>query len=501
MKQKCINFDWLQVWTYEPVWFTCADSYRDAGWIVKERSFGTRIFEEVLTLIDKQGRPFVEICRNPKSKKSQGGIILDRACSIRLVNQVCYSPNALQLLMEFLRDFGFEYKNGKLCGIQRIDIAMDFTSFDVLEDSPQIFVNDYMSGKYSKVTQPQVRAVGVDGYLWKRYNSLSWGSPSSMVSTKMYCKTQEMAEVREKPWIRQAWVDSGILANSLDETPVWRIEFKLTSECHEWINEDGCTIHNTLEAWSSEANLMSFYRGLIAKYFDFRIVDPTRSKYKADPVDLWRWPKGVQRALPRRKEYFRDTGRAELILMNQLDRLKDTATTQAELTSLAEVKQMVYSLYASKKFVSPLPNNTPDQSVYNTLQIIRCLRDSATMMQDEALTTTESMIVQMHEDLKGAIDRQTLWKSLFPSSRTGVQLSDFLTEWSAKGWFVKECKRLKTKWLQQCQREGVTIPLLAIFRELYPAGKTREIELRHLREFYRRNGEEPQEDADEVGRS
>lgn len=495
MKPKCINFDWVQVWSYEPVWLNSAWSYRDVGFIVKERSYGTRIFNEVLTLIDKNGIPFVEICRDPKSKKSQGGIIPDRACSIRLVNQQCYSPNALQDLISFLQDLGFEYKNGRLCGIQRLDIAMDFARFDALEDSPQLFVNDYMAGKYAKVTQPQVRAVGVDGYLWKRYNSLSWGSTSSMVSTKMYCKTQEMAEVREKPWIRQAWVDSGILESSLDETPVWRIEFKLTSECHEWINEDGVIIHNTLEAWSSEANLISFYRGLIGKYFDFRYVEREKSKYKATPVDLWRWPKGVQRALPRRKEHFRDTGRAELILMNQLDRLRDGATTQSQITSISEVKQMVYALYASKKLNTPLPANTPDQSIQHTLDVIRCLKEESTMMQEEALSTTEAMITQMWGSLKAAIERQTLWKSLFPSSRTGVQLSDFLTEWSAKGWFVKECERLKLNWLQQSQLNGSVLPLLAIFRELYPQGKTREIELRHLREYYARNGGEPYEET------
>lgn len=491
MKQKCINFDWVQVWTYEPTWLSSADNYRDAGFVVKERSYGTRIFEEVITLIDTHGIPFVEICRNPKSKKSNGGILPDRACSIRLVNQQCYTPNALQELLSFLRDFGFEYKNGRLCGIQRLDIAMDFTHFDALEDRPQQFVNDYMAGKYSKVTQPQVRAVGIDGYTWKRYNSLSWGSTSSMVSTKMYCKTQEMAEVREKPWIRQAWVDSGVLESSLDETPVWRIEFKLTSECHEWIDEDGVVIHNTLEAWSSEANLISFYRGLIAKYFDFRHVDPTKSKYKAEPVDLWRWPKGVQRAMPRRKEHFRDTGRAEIILMNQLDRLRDGATTQSELTSISEVKQMVYGLYASKKLNTPLPASTPDQSVQKTLEVIRCLRDTSNMAQEEALNTTESMIVQMWEQLKAAIERECLWKSLFPSSRTGVQLSDFMDEYSAKGWFVTECNRLVFKWLQQSQINGSPLPLLAIFRELYPQGKVREIEIRHLREVYARN--EPDE--------
>ena len=517
MNEKCINFDWLQVWTYEPMWLHSADDYRQAGWVVKERSFGTRIFNEVLTLIDKQGIPFVEICRNPKSKKSQGGIIVDNACSIRVVNQQCYTPNILGELRNFLEQNGFYYKHERLCGIQRIDLAMDFTRFDVLEDTPQKFVNDYMAGMYSKVTQPRVRAVGIDGYSFKRYNSLSWGSTSSMVSTKMYCKTQEMAEVKEKPWIRQAWVDSGILASSLDETPVWRIEFKLTSECNEWVQEDtGLIIHNTIESWSSEDNLMSFFHGLMNHYFDFRIVDTTKSKYKADPVDLWRWPKGVGRFIPRRKEHFRDTGRAELILMNKLDRLKEQATTTTSLNALMQVKDMVKMVYGIKKETHAinLQNGTdnelrlpkmltPDISIDIVHDIINTCRalSSDSLEKQMSLDVVDATITQLQQTIKQAGERMVLWKSLFPSSRTGVQLSQFVDEYSAKGWFVKECNLLKQRYLEQCEFAQTSLPLLAIWRDLYPAGKVREIELKHARKWYQRNELGAMaEETDEVGR-
>lgn len=503
MIPKCINFDWVQVWTYEPTWLNSYHDYEAAGWIVKVRSYGTRIFNEVITLIDKQGIPFCEICREPKSRKSQGGIIVDRACSIRLVNQQCYSPNAIGELIKFLEDFGFSYKKDKLCGIQRIDLAMDFTQFDALEDSPQLFVNDYMAGRYAKVNQPKVRAVGIDGYSFKRYNSLSWGSTSSMVSTKMYCKTQEMAEVKEKPWIRQAWVDSGILHDSLDDTPVWRIEFKLTSECNEWIDEDGVVIHNTIEAWNAETNLMQFFRGLMAHYFDFRYVDPTKSKYKADQVDLWRWPIGVGRATPRRKEKFRDSGRAELILLNKLDRMKEQAVDITSLTALNEVKQMVYSIYGAKKLGSQEePKLCGEDAIKTTNEVLLAARQIATDLDEQcSLDTTMAALWQRYDAIKEAIDISALWKSLFPSSRTGVHLSDFLSEYSAKGWFVVECNRLKERYLEHCEFAETKVPLLQIWRELYPAGKVREIAQQKALEWYRQNIElNGHEEPDEVGR-
>ena len=506
MKEKCINFDWVQVWTYEPVWLSCAEAYRAAGWVVKERPYGTRIFNEVMTLFDKQGVPFVEICRNPKSKKSEGGIISDKACSIRLVNQSCYSPTAIKDLISFLEDYGFSYKHDKLCGIQRLDIAMDFTKFDVLEDSPQRFVNDYMAGKYSKVTQPRVRAVGIDGYAFKRYNSLSWGSTSSMVSTKMYCKTQEMAEVKEKPWIRQAWVDAGVLNSSTDETPVWRIEFKLTSECHEWIDEDGVVINNTLEAWSSEQNLMHFVKGLMEHYCDFRIVSE-KSKYKADKVDMWRWPLGIGRAKPRRKEHFRDTGRAELILMNKLDRMKDVAMSTTDLTALLAVKQMVLALYRQKKDNYRIDAGaiTPAGELQRTIEILRNTKANANNDMDTqySIENTIAAVEQVSQTLTMAMECETLWKSLFPSSRTGVQLSDFTSEYSAKGWFVSECKRLKIKHKQMCEFAEVDVPLLQAYREIYPEQLQREIYDSKMEELYWRNevkqGRQPEE-PDEVGR-
>lgn len=505
MKEKCINFDWLQVWTYEPYWLTCADSYRDMGWVVKERSWGTRIFREVLTLIDRMGKPFVEICRNPKSKKSEGGIIQDNAVSIRLVNHACYSPTAINDLAQFLQDSGFEYKDGKLAGIQRIDIALDFAKFDVLEDSPQLFVNDYMSGKYSKVTQPNVRACGVDGYAWKRYNSLSWGSPSSMVSTKMYCKTQEMAEVKEKPWIRQAWVDAGILTNSLDETPVWRIEFKITGECHQWIDEDGLIINNTLQSFASETNLMSCVKGLLDHYFDFRIVDCRVPKYKAQKVDLWRFPKGTIRALPRRKEHFRDTGRAELILMNKLDRMREQASTTTDLSSIMQVKQMVLSLYRTKKELATITDGLTEaqkQNVLSNAKIVRCTQTdyqrtqeiliaannlAQTAEESNAVYDTYTMVRQMWQTISDAMDRETLWKSLFPSSRTGVQLSDFLDEYSAKGWFVTECNRLKQRYMELQSMCDTPLSLLSIYYDLLPKGMSEEIAKTHFVELYYKN--------------
>lgn len=486
--QKCINFDWVQVWTYEPTWISSADSFRAMGWIVKERSFGTRIFEDVLTLIDKHGIPFVEVCRRPKSRKSQGGIINDKATSIRLVNQACYSPKAIQDLITFLQDCGYHYKHDKLAAIQRIDLCIDFTKFDVLKDSPQLFVNDYMTGKYSKVTQPRVRAIGIDGYTFKRYNSLSWGSPTSMVSTKMYCKTQEMAEVKEKPWIRQAWVDSGILANSLDETPVWRIEFKITGECHEWIDEDGVIIHNTLDSMTSEVNIMAYMKGLIDHYFDFRIVNPNESKYKANKVDMWRWPKGVTRALPRRKEHFRDTGRAELILLNKLDRLRDTAGTITDLASIKSVKDMVLNMYYHKKNDTPtIPPHTTKVEYDRVQDILQALQDTTDVTHVAAIEDTSAQLAQLWHNLHGAMEREVLWKSLFPSSSTGVHLSDFLIPESPKGWFVVECNGLKQSYLQLTNETHTTKSLMQIYNEIAPEQRTREIEQRKWNELYYKN--------------
>ena len=76
---KILNIDWLEVYCAEPQDTPLtADYFKEQGNDVEERKYGTPIYQEMFT-IKRNGRPYIEVRRNPYSKISQGGIMLDNA--------------------------------------------------------------------------------------------------------------------------------------------------------------------------------------------------------------------------------------------------------------------------------------------------------------------------------------------------------------------------------------------------------------------------------------
>ena len=273
---RCVNIDWLEIFCLENVSeIPDAQFFRDHGFVVKAREYGTPQYAEMFT-IESKGYDFIEIRRNPYSKKTQGGLFLDNACHIRLSNRTCYEESPINILRTFLIQFGYTLK-----GITRIDICSDFINFDN-GLNPQNLIKRYMSGQLAKVNQSRISAHGKDSFVDRTWNSLSWGSEKSMVSTKLYNKTLEMAEVSEKPYIRQAWYLAGIIPDMDDrETIVWRLEFSIRSEAKQWIEltdeskekPHKSAMNNTLHCYDDRDKLFTIHFSLASHYFHFKIVE------------------------------------------------------------------------------------------------------------------------------------------------------------------------------------------------------------------------------------
>ena len=71
-KTRCVNIDWLEVYCLESnERFPCnADYFRSRGFIVHEREYGTRQYNEMFTLEDERRNKWLEIRRNPASGSS-----------------------------------------------------------------------------------------------------------------------------------------------------------------------------------------------------------------------------------------------------------------------------------------------------------------------------------------------------------------------------------------------------------------------------------------------
>lgn len=298
--KRCINLDWLEVYALEPVARqNNAQFFQEKGWHVSEREYGTRIYNEMFTLHDSQtDYRLIEVRRNPK-QQGEGSVLPINASHIRLTNRTCYYENAAQIMEDFLRKYEYEFVS-----IYRVDIALDFVTFD-FGDNPAKFIRRYMEGKYSKINQGKVHAHGDDQWSQREWNSLSWGSPHSQISTKMYKKSRELAEVGDKPYIRYAWFVSGLIDNPytlcrlrrggyLDYPDIWRVEFSIKSNVKGWFRyeKDGQkkvkrSIRNVLSMYKGSEALLTMFASLQDHYFHFRIFEKGKRKYECERKKLF----------------------------------------------------------------------------------------------------------------------------------------------------------------------------------------------------------------------
>lgn len=302
---RCINLDWLEVYAVEPV-SGCrdADYYRSAGYLVTEREYGTRVYLEMFTLEGSDGLPLLEIRRAPKSSSALQGILDPHGCHIRLVNRSCYFDHAAAILSEFIERHGYT-----LSRITRVDICLDFERFDS-GDLPREFLRRYLTGKYAKINQANISAHGTDAWDGRTWNSVSWGTPKSQIGTKFYNKTQELAEGRDKPYIRHAWFASGLTDHPTDcikyrpdgsvyQPEIWRVEFSIRSSVKGWfiIEQDGDrkrkrSIRNTLQMYDGRPALVSLFASLSDHYFNFKHYERDKRKDRCRDKALFEWKAG-----------------------------------------------------------------------------------------------------------------------------------------------------------------------------------------------------------------
>lgn len=281
-RARCVNLDWLEVCALEPINEPRdPDYYRSRGIVVHERDYGTKVWGEMFTLLDDDHLGWIEVRRAPKSD-----IIAQNITHLRLTNRACYFPNAADLMQEFLDTHGYEFHH-----IVRVDVCLDLERFDY-GDKPRDFLRRYMQEKYSKINQGTIASHGDDRWEGRIWNSVSWGSPTSDVGTKFYCKTLELYDPITKrygkPYIRQSWqayglVDDAATVTKTDDngkqyTPeIWRIEFSIRSSVRRWflIRLDGDdskkqSIRNTLDMYNTPEKLTIMFAALQRHYFRFK---------------------------------------------------------------------------------------------------------------------------------------------------------------------------------------------------------------------------------------
>lgn len=330
---RCINLDWLEVYCLEsPYMPITAEYFQKQGWNVKRRAYGTRQYQEMFTLCWGDFGIY-EVRRNPLSKKSQGGIFPDEACHIRLCNRQNYCPQPIESLIQFLRSNRITFKS-----ISRFDLAMDFYEFDYNHKTPEEFVAQYMRGEIAKIHQSKlsvfgeekqkttntlywdVMAHGEDNWNQRTWNSLKWGSPTSLITTKLYNKTMELNRPgHDKPYIRDAWKACGFP----EDRDVWRIEFAIRSgKRHQIEMSSGKYKEVKLEQLITPELIQMQFFIYFAEYFHFKLRERTRNgtmKRKdlcKDVVFFSKVDKPVYQPITVTKQH--DTNRTDRMLIKRL---------------------------------------------------------------------------------------------------------------------------------------------------------------------------------------
>ena len=300
---KCVNIDWLECYCLEdPITYPHdAEFFRKHGWSVREREYGTPMYHEMFTLINAFGEDEIEIRRKPKSdNRDMHGLFDPNSCHVRLCNRSCYYDTPATFLALFLDRHGLCYQR-----ISRIDICLDFVRFD-FGDWPHRFMKRYMEGKYAKINQANISAHGSDSWDGRVWNSVSWGAPKSMIKTRFYCKSLELRQVKDKPYIRQAWKACGFIDDeytfekqqpdgTLKKVDVWRVEFQVKSGTKNWfvIEEDAGkktqlrSIRNDLSVYASRADVYRIFLSLAQHYFHFKKYRPDVRKDRCPDKPLF----------------------------------------------------------------------------------------------------------------------------------------------------------------------------------------------------------------------
>lgn len=331
---KCLySVDWLEVFCIEDSQVCNEEYFRRQGFNVIKQPYGTRLFSEILDLCTPDGDLLYHICRKPYSKKSCGGVMDDNAVTVKVGNRLLYKQGCVQDFIAFLELNGYKFKN-----LSRVDLCCDLQYF-ACGLAAWHLPKKYFDRSLLKVNQPEFNAHGTDrdGAV---FHSVMWGSKSSAVHSRMYDKTKEMRDVKEKPYIRDAWENVGFDPDH----HVWRVEFEIrqrtmtnkkTGEIKDLSLRELCTYQGIMEAFSRYAG----------HYFQWKKNTGVK-KQNCPDIKLFEIPADAVDYHPLRLTAAADCTRGKKILIGYLDEIShDYQLDKEDLEHISHVMSMMLSKY------------------------------------------------------------------------------------------------------------------------------------------------------------
>ena len=350
---------------------------------IKRRDYGTQLWQRVYDVTHK-GQGVCVICRMPRSSA-----IRKNAVSLKLDNRILYSQQWVSILEELLLVFDLQYK-----GVTRLDLAYDCNVLANGQSVPDFLMQyfshaPFCSGHIVRVGSRKVEIQATRAMSGATIISgMRWGSPKSDVGAYCYNKTLEMVEVKEKPWIIEAWKRNGVVS-SIDKnrwdalgmdgkkrspeeqaaktqaaqqkaieggqvmdfihTSVWRFELSIKAHGKDLVNlRTGDLFQISPEYLSSQSKVEELFYTYAAKYFDFRISTGQTQVKNYKPMKIFASSFDITMK-PMRVVRYADTGRTEKMIANKLNGLFDKysdlsalqmSSIRAVLSFLNEIRGM-----------------------------------------------------------------------------------------------------------------------------------------------------------------
>lgn len=371
MEKYCISVDWLQIY--------CLNNLSDvpqSGYGLY-RAFTAEKLDRVTPLwtevyvIKRANIEVAEYCRFPRSSAMDA-----KGCTIKLHNRVLYSAQFIELLKSIIAFLDVQY-----VGVTRLDLCYDCNFLhghrSVHDFLFQYFVHaPYCSGHIIRngSRKVQINATRTT-HGATTISAMRWGSKSSAVGVYCYNKSLELLEVHDKPWIRDAWKNAGLINDydahgwaSLDDrdkqkcvnegrtekyikTAVWRFEISIKSEGRDIINlSTGQLFRIDLSYLTTQEYIEKLFYVYANKYLDFR-ESTGQSEIRNYPKMCIFEVTGNAELKPIHINKCADTGRTEKIAANRLRKLAETYSdlTTQDLSAINAAVNFLYEISGMKK--------------------------------------------------------------------------------------------------------------------------------------------------------
>lgn len=323
MEKYCISVDWLQVCCYSNnlSYLLNNDYYNKIDslpyWLelqpLETRNFAR--FVRVHTKVGNDWRYCADILAVPRSTMLNSNIVL-----VKIHNRFLYSQNYIKLLYNICDTFKLSIK-----GLTRLDLCYDCNIFHG-GLKPHKFIKEFVTAEFDspryiyKVGAKQFRVYGGKSVSSAtKFSGIEFGSGKSSKRCYIYDKTRELAEVKDKPWIRQYWRENGLISD--EKTHVYRAEISIKCDGMDLLNmSTGELFKLSPEYLRSQPAIEKLFHFYAARMFRFHRKGKHTRVRDYDRIELFE-NSPIITCKPKKVCVNADTGRTEKICVSTLSRL------------------------------------------------------------------------------------------------------------------------------------------------------------------------------------